>query len=261
MKIDIVTLFPELFAPFLEWSMIKKARELKALDLKVHDLRKWAIDERGTVDDHPYGGGPGMILRPEPIYNALRVLSSKFQTPNSKQAPNSNDQNSKLSKEEKIILLSPKGKTFNQKMAQKLAKLNHLILICGHYEGVDERVRKYMIDEEISIGNYVLSGGELPAMVVTDAVSRLLPGVLEKEGAAEIESFSPGLGKLIRQFGDNQTDIKHQASSIKPLLEFPHYTRPPIFKGWKVPKILLSGNHQEIAKWRAKKIKTKQNSK
>jgi len=227
LRIDIITLFPELFPPFLEWSMIKKAREIKALELVVHNLRKWGIDKRGTVDDHPYGGGPGMILRPEPIFKAIKAIARK--------------------KKRKIVLLSPKGKTFSQEKARDFSRLDQLVLICGHYEGVDERVRKYMIDEDISIGNYVLSGGELAAMVVTDATSRLLPGVLEKEGASEIESFSPGLAKLLRL----------SSREAKNLVEFPQYTRPPVFNGWKVPAVLLSGNHQKIAQWRAKKIKKK----
>jgi len=227
LRIDIITLFPELFPPFLEWSMIKKAREIKALELVVHNLRKWGIDKRGTVDDHPYGGGPGMILRPEPIFKAIKATARK--------------------KKRKIVLLSPKGKTFTQEKARDFSRLNQLVLICGHYEGVDERVRKYMIDEDISIGNYILSGGELAAMVVTDTTSRLLPGVLEKEGASEIESFSPGLAKLLRL----------SSRKAKNLVEFPQYTRPPVFNGWKVPAVLLSGNHQKIAQWRAKKIKKK----
>ncbi len=235
MTIKIITLFPELFEEFANWSMIRKAREIEALKIEIHDLRNWAIDERGTVDSRPYGGGPGMILRPEPIYNAINSLTTSHQH----QAP-------------KKILFSAKGDTFNQKTAIKLSKLSEIILICGHYEGVDDRVRQHMVDQEISIGNYVLSGGELPAMVVTDAISRLLPQVLEKEGAAEVESFSPGLKKL--------TD-KHQplAANHEHLIEFPQYTRPENFQGWKVPDILLSGDHQKIAQWRAEKIKSKKN--
>jgi len=229
LEINIITLFPELFAPFLEWSMIKKAQKIKALSIKIHNLRSWSIDKRGTVDDRPYSGGPGMLIRPEPVYNALKELASD-----------------RKNNKEKIILLSPKGKLFNQKLAQKLTTLDRIILVCGHYEGVDERIRKHMVDDEISIGNYVLSGGEIPAMVVVDSISRLLPGVLEKEDASEIESFSPGLKKLTKN--DKKTDL---------LLEYPQYTRPPVFKGWKVPKTLLSGNHQKIAKWRIKKVKTK----
>jgi len=229
MKIDILTLFPELFTPFLEWSMVKKAQKIKALNVKVHDLKNWSIDKRGTVDDHPYGGGPGMLIRPEPVYNALKNLA-----PSRKNA------------KEKIILFSPKGKLLNQKLVQKITELDRITLICGHYEGVDERIRKHMADDEISIGNYVLSGGEIPAMVIVDSVSRLLPGVLKKENASEIESFSPGLKKLTKN--DKKTGL---------LLEYPQYTRPPIFRGWKVPDVLLSGNHQKIAKWRIKKVKTK----
>ncbi len=231
MKIDIVTLFPEIFTPFKEWSMIKKAREINALDLNVHDLRQWAIDKHGTVDSRPYGGGPGMILRPEPIFNSLSELKLKAKSSNLK-----------------AILLSAKGQTFNQKTAQKLSKLDQAILICGHYEGVDERVRQKMIDIDISIGDYVLSGGEIPAMVVTDAISRLLPNVLEKEGAAEEESFSPGLTKLLPE------SSKLKAES---LIEFPQYTRPEDFNGWKVPDILLSGDHQKITQWRAEQITIK----
>jgi len=225
MKIDIVTLFPELFTPFFKWSMVRKGQQIGALKIEAHNLRKWAIDKRGTVDDHPYGGGPGMILRIEPIFNALQALGSE----------------SKRSKQ-KIILLSAKGKTFNQKMAIELAGANHLILICGHYEGVDERIRKNLVDQDISIGNYIISGGEIAAMVAVDAINRLLPGVVSKENATEIESFSPGLSKIAKQ-------------SSQHLIEFPQYTRPDNFQGLRVPKILLSGNHQEINKWRRKHIK------
>ena len=228
MKIDIITLFPELFAPFLEWSMIKKAREIKSLQIKVHNLHDWGMDKRGTVDDRPYGGSPGMVLMIEPVYKALRDLKKK------------NSQ---------VILLSAKGKTFNQKTAQNLSLEKHLIFLCGHYEGVDERIRKHLIDKDISIGNYVLSGGEIPAMTVVDSISRLLPKVLQKEGASEIESFSPGLKKLLRKIK------RPQPSKKEFLIEFPHYTRPENFKGWKVPKVLLSGNHKEIETWRAEKIK------
>jgi len=206
MKIDILTLFPEFLESFLEWSMIKKARSVKALDLKIHNLRNWGIDERGT-------------------YKALKKLKKK---------------------DSWVIFLSPKGNTLTQNITSKLSKAKHLILLCGHYEGIDERIRENLIDEEISIGDYVLSGGELPALVLVDSLSRLLPGVLEKKGASEIESFSPGLKKYAGK--------KKPASK---LIEYPHYTRPENFKGWKVPEILLSGNHQKIKGWRAKKTKVK----
>ncbi len=234
MKIDIITLFPDLFQPFKEWSMIKKASEINSLDLKIHNLRDWAINKHGTVDSRPYGGGPGMVLRIEPIYNAIQDLTRNSLTRNSKNR--------------KTLLLSPKGKTFNQPMAGEFSQLDQIILICGHYEGVDERVRQHLVDADISIGNYILSGGEIPAMVVTDAVSRLLSGVLEKDTAAEVESFSPGLTKLLSK----TSNLK-----AKSLVEYPHYTRPKDFKGWQVPDILLSGNHQQIAEWRAKKVKHK----
>lgn len=233
MKIDILTLFPELFKSFKDWSMIRKAQEIEALELEYHHLRDWAVDKHGTVDDAPYGGGPGMVMRPEPIYNSLRELKLKAK-----------------SQKPKTILLSAKGKTFDQEMAIDLSQENHLILVCGHYEGVDERVRQHMVDMDISIGNYVLSGGEIPAMAITDAVSRLLPGVLEKEGAAEVESFSPGLKKLASKHQSLTTNTKH-------LVEYPHYTRPPEFKSWEVPEILLSGNHKKIAQWRTSQITAK----
>ncbi len=233
MQIDILTLFPEIFEPLKQWSMIRKAREIGKLELNFHDLRDWAVDKHGTVDDAPYGGGPGMVMRPEPIFNALKTLRPKAK-----------------SQKLKTILLSAKGKTFNQDTAIDLSQKEHLILVCGHYEGVDERVRQHMVDQDISIGNYVLSGGEIPAMAVTDAVTRLLPGVLEKQGAAEIESFSPGLKNFFN---------KHQPPAAIPdhLIEYPHYTRPAEFKDWKVPEVLLSGNHKKIAEWRASKITAK----
>lgn len=214
MKIDILTLFPEMFKGPFEESIIKRAQEKGLVEIKIHNLRDWAKDRRGTVDDKPYGGGVGMVLRVEPIDRALEEIK-------------------KLRNEEikgrKIVLLSPQGKVFNQKMAQKLSKLDCLILLCGHYEGVDQRVSDYLVDEEISIGDYVLTGGELPAMVLVDSVIRLVPGVLEKPEAVKSESFSQGL------------------------LEYPQYTRPENFKGWKVPEVLLSGDHQKIAEWRKKK--------
>ncbi len=227
MKIDIITLFPELFEPFREWSMIKKARSKKILQLEIHNLRRWALDKYGTVDDHPYGGGPGMILRVEPVYHALKDLKA---LPSSKNT--------------KVVLLSAKGKTLTQQKAQKLAQLPRLVLICGHYEGVDERIRLHLVNEDISIGNYILSGGELAAMVLVDVVNRLLPGVLKTETAWQMESFSPGLEK-----------IKGQKTAA--LLEYPQYTRPANFQGWKVPKVLLSGNHQQIYQWRRQHIKIK----
>jgi len=220
MKIDILTLFPEMFqGPFSE-SIVKRAQEKKLVEIKIHNLRDWAINKHRTVDDRPYGGGPGMIIMIQPVDAALKDLRGRTS---------------------KVILLTPQGKVFNQKMAGELVKLNHLIFICGHYEGIDERVRKHLIDEEISIGDYILTGGELPAMVITDSIIRLIPGVLKKEEATQQESFS------------------HYALDARryTLLEHPQYTRPEKFKNWSVPKILLSGHHQKIEKWQKEKALTR----
>jgi tRNA (guanine37-N1)-methyltransferase len=213
MKIDIITLFPNMFKGPFEESILRRAQDKSLLEIKIHNLRDWALDRHKSVDDRPYGGGAGMIIRVDVIDRALQDLKQKAK-------------NKKI----KTILLDATGKTFNQKMAEKLSKEKNLILISGHYEGVDHRVHEHLVDEVISIGNYVLTGGELPAMVITDAVSRLIPGVLDPESLKE-ESFSKS----------------------KTNLEYPQYTRPEEYKGWKVPEVLLSGNHAEIEKWRAKK--------
>jgi len=205
MKIDILTIFPEMFeGPFRE-SMIKRAQEKKLVEIKIHDLRQWTKDKHKTVDDKPFGGGPGMVIKVEVIDKALKDLKTD---------------------KTKVILLSPQGKTFKQGKAQKLSKLKHIIMICGHYEGFDERIREHLVDEEISIGDYVLTGGEIPAMVIVDTVVRLIPGVVGNEKSIKDESFSKGW------------------------LEYPQYTRPADYKGWQVPEVLLSGDHEKIKKWR-----------
>ncbi|OGY19194.1 MAG: tRNA (guanosine(37)-N1)-methyltransferase TrmD [Candidatus Chisholmbacteria bacterium RIFCSPHIGHO2_01_FULL_48_12] len=209
MKIDILTIFPNMFAGPFEESILRRAQDKLLVEIKIHDLRQWASDERRTVDDKPYGGGPGMILRVDIVERAITNLKLKM--------PN-----------EKTILLTPQGHKFNQQKARELAKAEHLILIAGHYEGFDERVRS-LVDAEISIGDYVLTGGELPAMVIVDAVVRLIPGVLGKEESLNEESFNSSTGSG---------------------LEYPQYTRPEEFKGMKVPPVLLSGHHAAIAKWR-----------
>jgi len=213
MKIDILTLFPKMFEGPFEESIIKRAQDKNFVQIQIHDLRKWGLDSRRTVDDRTYGGGVGMIIRVDVIARAI----SNFQFPISNK------------KKRKIILLDPAGEKFTQQKALQLSKVEHLILIAGHYEGVDHRVHEHLVDEVISIGDYVLTGGEIPAMVVTDTIVRLIPGVLEKPEATLVESFS--------QEG---------------VAEFPQYTRPEDYKGWKVPKILLSGNHKEIEAWRKK---------
>jgi tRNA (guanine37-N1)-methyltransferase len=194
----------------LDESIIKRAREAGRLDLAIHNLRDYAHDRHKTVDDRPFGGGPGMLLKPEPIFEAVESLAREGT---------------------RVILLSPAGRTLNQAIAQELAGLDHLLLVSGHYEGFDERVREQLADDELSIGDYVLTNGALPVMVVVDAVTRLLPGVLGDENSARDDSFSQGL------------------------LEYPQYTRPADFRGMKVPEVLLSGNHAEIARWRAEQAR------
>lgn len=205
MKIDVLTLFPGMFAGPLDESIIKRARDKELLKLGIHNWRDFTHDKHKTVDDRPFGGGPGMVLKPEPLFEAVDHLRTEGS---------------------KVVLLSPSGRQFNQSIARKLAGLSHLILVCGSYEGFDERVRAHLADDEISIGDYVLTNGALPAMVVIDVVARLLPGVLGDDESSKEESFSQGL------------------------LEYPHYTRPADFKGMKVPEILLSGHHAQIAQWR-----------
>jgi len=216
MKIDILTLFPEICRAPLSESMMKRAQEKKLVDLRIHNLRDWTTDKHHIVDDAPFGGGQGMVMKPEPIFAAVEELK----TP-----------------ESKILLMSPAGRRFDQTMAADLSKESHLIVICGHYEGVDHRVIEHLVDLEISIGDYVLTNGAIAAVVLVDAVVRLLPGALGDEQSAHDDSFSAGL------------------------LEGPQYTRPAEFRGWKVPEILLSGNHAEIAKWRKEQAlkRTKKN--
>jgi tRNA (guanine37-N1)-methyltransferase len=217
MKIDVLTLFPAMFAGPLDESIIKRARQKGLLDLKIHDLRQWTHDRHRTVDDRPFGGGPGMLLKPEPLFEAVESLRA-----------GSNPEGQAEGRREgmKVILFSPGGRKFSQQIARELAAEKDLLLVTGHYEGFDERVRAGLVDDELSIGDYVLTNGALPAMVVIDAVTRLLPGVLGDDESSHDESFSHGL------------------------LEYPQYTRPAEFRGMKVPDVLLSGNHAEIEKWR-----------
>jgi tRNA (guanine37-N1)-methyltransferase len=225
MKIDILTLFPEICRAPLSESMMKRAQENKIVDLRIHNLRDWTTDKHHVVDDAPFGGGQGMVMKPEPVFAAVEELcEQKKKTP-----PLSGGQRSTLNAEfqkPKIVLMSPTGRRFNQQMAAELSSESHLIVVCGHYEGIDHRVTEHLIDLEISIGDYVLTNGAIAAVVLVDAVVRLLPGVLGHEQSSLDDSFSAGL------------------------LEAPQYTRPAEFRGWKVPEILLSGNHAEISAWR-----------
>ncbi len=212
MKVDVLTLFPEMFAGPLDVSIVQRARDAGLLQLAIHNLRDWTHDRHKTVDDKPFGGGPGMVLKPEPLFEAVE----SFVRDNTC-----------------VILMTPDGEKFDQAIAGQLAREEHLLVVCGSYEGVDERVREALVDREISIGDYVLTNGGLPAMVLIDAVTRLLPGVLGDEQSAADESFSHGL------------------------LEYPQYTRPAEFRGMRVPEVLLSGNHAEIAQWRAEQAKAR----
>ncbi len=235
MKIDILTLFPEICRAPLSESMLKRAQENKIVDLRIHNLRDWTTDKHHIVDDAPFGGGQGMVIKPEPIFAAVEEL--KQQTLNV-QRSTSNAQKSEIKNQKsKIILMSPAGRRFGQAMATDLSRESHLIVICGHYEGVDQRVVEHLVDLEISIGDYVLTNGAIAAVVLVDAVVRLLPGVLGHEHSAIDDSFATGI------------------------LEGPQYTRPAEFRGWKVPEVLLSGNHAEIANWRKEEARkrTKQN--
>lgn len=207
MKINVFTLFPEVFQPYLETSILKRAIQNQLVKVYLNNIRNWTVDKHHVTDDQPYGGGGGMVMKPEPIFTAVeRVLGDDFKYP--------------------IILLTPQGRLFDQSAAYELSEYKELALICGRYEGVDERVRQHLVTDEISIGDYVLSGGELPAMVIIDSIVRLLPGALGAPRGAEEDSHSSGL------------------------LEYPHYTRPADFRGWEVPEVLSSGDHARIDRWR-----------
>ena len=207
MKIDILTLFPEMFDGFLNTSIIKSAQNRKLVDINTVNIRDYSMDKHKKVDDTPYGGGAGMVMRPDVVYDAYKSIKDE---------------------KAKVIYMTPQGKTLNQEMVENLSKQEHLIILCGHYEGIDQRVIDKIVDEEISIGDYVLTGGEIPAMVLIDSVSRYVQGVLKQESIKE-ESFSNGL------------------------LEYPQYTRPEVFEGESVPEVLLSGHHGNIEKWRKEK--------
>ena len=208
MRIDVITIFPEMIETMLGFSILKRARDAGLVEINVHNLRDFAPGVHKSTDETPYGGGAGMVMRPGPLFDAVESLPRSEQT--------------------RRVLLTPQGRTFDQAAAQEFSLCPHLVLLCGHYEGFDERVREHLVTDEISVGDYVLTGGELPALIMIDAVTRLQTGTLGNAESAEDDTFSEGL------------------------LEYPHYTRPPEFRGWRVPDVLLSGHHAEIAKWRRK---------
>jgi tRNA (guanine37-N1)-methyltransferase len=207
MEFDVFTLLPDVFPPYLESSILQRASQRGLIEVRIHNIRDWATDKHHVTDDVPYGGGGGMVMKPEPVFAAVEsVLGAPPSVP--------------------LVLLTPQGRVFNQSIAFELSRQPHLGLLCGRYEGVDERIRQHLVTDEISIGDYVLTGGELPALILIDALARLLPGVLGDPDGAMDDSHASGL------------------------LEYPHYTRPPDFRGWSVPEVLLSGDHARIRKWR-----------
>jgi tRNA (guanine37-N1)-methyltransferase len=207
-RFDVLTIFPAMFDSPFEQSVMARARAAGLLDVQTHDLRQWAHDRHKTVDDAPFGGGAGMVMKPEPIFEAIEAIQPLAQPP------------------AKVVFMSPLGRPLTRALVDELAEIPRMLIICGRYEGIDERVREHIVDIEVSIGDFVVSGGELPAMVVIDAVARRIPGVLGSEASLTEESFDDGL------------------------LEYPQYTRPPVYRDWEVPLILLSGNHGEVDKWR-----------
>ncbi|HXT63012.1 MAG TPA: tRNA (guanosine(37)-N1)-methyltransferase TrmD [Pyrinomonadaceae bacterium] len=224
LRVDIITIFPDYFREAFDYGIIRRARAADLVEIRAHDLRSWTSDKHHVVDDRPFGGGDGMVLKPEPIFAAVESLTGARRRADVPQGT-------------RVVLLSPQGQPLTQSVAAELAGCEHLVLICGRYEGVDERVAQALVTDEVSIGDYVLSGGEPAALVMVDAVVRLIPGALGSETSATTESFSDGL------------------------LDYPHYTRPPEFEDMKVPEVLLTGHHAEIAEWRRKSAqeKTKRN--
>ncbi len=216
MQFDVFTLLPEVFPSYLETSILKRARERGLINVDVHNIRDYTHDKHHTTDDTPYGGGGGMVMKPDPVFEAIETVLGRA-APLSPPEPESNTP---------IILLTPQGRVFNQTIAKEFSAYPRILLLCGRYEGIDERIREHLVTDEISIGDYVLTGGEIPALILIDAISRLLPNVLGDPTGAEDDSHSMGL------------------------LEYPHYTRPPEFRGWKAPDVLLSGDHGKIDKWR-----------
>ncbi|MBI4733210.1 MAG: tRNA (guanosine(37)-N1)-methyltransferase TrmD [Rubrobacteridae bacterium] len=231
MQIDIITIFPSLFDAFSTESIIRIGREKKLFDIRVHDLRDWTTDKHRQVDDIPYGGGSGMVMKPDPFFKAVVDIGSSNGRVEDVESQLTALENIRSSS--RIVLFTPRGKVFNQNIAEELSHEKHIIMLCGRYEGIDERVHEHIATDELSIGDFVLIGGEIPAMAVTEAVVRLIPGVLGADESLAEESFGESL------------------------LEYPQYTRPPVFMNWNVPDVLLSGHHGEIAKWRRKeRLKT-----
>jgi tRNA (guanine37-N1)-methyltransferase len=238
MRFDIITIFPEFFAGPLDYGIVRRAREARLIEACIHDLRDFTHDRHRTVDDRPFGGGEGMVMKPEPLFDAVETLT-KNETPGTA-----------------IVLLSAAGKMFRQETARRFAQLERVVLICGRYEGVDERVAEHLATDEISIGDFVLSGGELPAAMIVEAVTRLIPGALGNEDSIVNESFSEPDGAAVQAPRGLAQIAGHRG-----ILDYPHFTRPQSFRGWDVPEVLMSGNHEDIRRWRREKAleKTRRN--
>jgi tRNA (guanine37-N1)-methyltransferase len=240
MRFDIVTIFPEFFSGPLDHGIVRRTREANLIDVRVQDLREFTHDKHRTVDDRPFGGGEGMLLKPEPLFEAVESLAQGSQTGDSR------------ADDTAVVLLSASGRLFNQQTAQRLGKMQRIVLLCGRYEGVDERVAEHLATDEICIGDFVLSGGELPAAIVLDAVTRLLPGALGNEASSVRESFtSPGELELVGASTRSRIlkdFLPHDGTGG--ILDCPHYTRPAEYRGWAVPEVLIGGNHEEVRRWR-----------
>jgi tRNA (guanine37-N1)-methyltransferase len=251
MRFDIVTIFPEFFAGPLDYGIVRRAREAQLIEACVHDLREFTHDRHRTVDDRPFGGGEGMVMKPEALFEAVESLVGGVGAGGADAEP------AGVRGKTAIVLLSAAGKMFRQETARRFAGLSRLVLICGRYEGVDERVAEHLATDEISIGDFVLSGGELAAAMILDAVTRLIPGALGNEDSIVNESFSEGAAPSERARhaaplpgADNSFSANKIHATDRGILDYPHYTRPPSFRGWDVPEVLLGGNHEEIRKWR-----------
>jgi tRNA (guanine37-N1)-methyltransferase len=252
MRFDLITIFPEFFAGPLDHGILRRAQETGLVKVNVQDLREFTKDRHRTVDDRPFGGGEGMVLKPDQLFQAVELLLGH----------SVGDANQKIAANPKtaIVLLSAAGRLFDQRTARRYAELDRIVFICGRYEGVDERVAEHLATEEVSIGDFVLSGGELPAVLIIDAVTRLLPGALGNEASSLNESFSakqePPIAETVLTNAQHAAPLQRDgtdrvaASARIAVLDFPHYTRPAEFRGWKVPDVLIGGNHAEVAKWR-----------
>lgn len=252
MQFDLITIFPEFFGGPLDHGIVRRAREAGIVHVHVQDLREFTKDRHRTVDDRPFGGGEGMVLKPEPLFEAVESLLGHSVGDAAKQRT--------ADPHTAVVLMSASGRLFDQQMARRYSQLERILLICGRYEGVDERVAQHLATEEVSIGDFVLSGGELPAMLVMDAVIRLLPGALGNEASSQNESFRTNSASRSSGAPPMQS-AREPGASKGMLLDFPHYTRPADYRGWKVPEILIGGNHADVAKWRQQQAieKTRRN--